>query len=98
MATITYVFTINQVAEMLGEDLQLLQVIVRNSDNLTYGNIISVVTGDDEAITALTDHGIDELNQMLSTARRSPEAWNEFLDSFVDDEELIARVKAKSPR
>lgn len=25
-------------------------------------------------------------------------AWNEFLDSFVDDEELIARVKAKSPR
>jgi hypothetical protein len=98
MATITYVFTINHVAEMLGEDLQLLQVIVRNSDNLTYGNIISVVTGDDEAITALTDDGIDELNQMLSTARRSPEAWNEFLDSFVDDEELIARVKAKSPR
>ncbi|NMN73926.1 hypothetical protein [Rhizobium sp. 57MFTsu3.2] len=98
MATITYVFTINHVAEMLGEDLQLLQVIVRNSDNLTYGNIISVVTGDDEAITALTDDGIDELNQMLSAARRSPEAWNEFLDSFVDDEELIARVKAKSPR
>jgi len=98
MATITYVFTIDHVAEMLGEDLQLLQVIVRNSDNLTYGNIISVVTGDDEAITALTDDGIDELNQMLSTARRSPEAWNEFLDSFVDDEELIARVKAKSPR
>ncbi len=66
--------------------------------NAYYGNIISVVTGDDEAITALTDDGIDELNQMLSTARRSPEAWNEFLDSFVDDEELIARVKAKSPR
>ncbi|MBZ9793462.1 hypothetical protein K9B32_25705 [Rhizobium sp. 3T7] len=98
MATITYVFTINHVAEMLGEDLELLQVIVRNSDNLTYGNIVSVVTGDDEAITALTDDRIDELNQMLSAARRSPEAWNEFLDSFVDDEELIARVKAKSPR
>jgi len=98
MATITYVFTINHVAEMLGEDVELLQVMVRNSDNLTYGNIISVVTGDDEAITALTDDGIDELNQMLSTARRSPETWNEFLDSFVDDEELIARVKAKSPR
>ncbi|MDP9812924.1 hypothetical protein J2W42_005795, partial [Rhizobium tibeticum] len=24
--------------------------------------------------------------------------WNDFLDGFVDDEELIARVKAKSPR
>ncbi|APG93336.1 hypothetical protein [Sinorhizobium americanum] len=98
MATITYVFTINHVAEMLGEDLELLKAIVRNSDNLTYGSIISVVHGDDVTITALTDDGIDELNQMLSTARRSPEAWNDFLASFVDDEELIARVKARSPR
>ncbi|TCN27629.1 transposase IS66 family protein [Sinorhizobium americanum] len=65
---------------------------------LTYGSIISVVHGDDETTTALTDDGIDELNQMLSAAHRSPEAWNDFLDSFVDDEELIARVKAKSPR
>jgi len=98
MATITYVFTINHVAEMLGEDLEFLKAIVRNSDNLTYGSIISVVTGDDETIIALTDGGIDELHQMLSAARRSPKDWDEFLDSFVDDEELIARVKAKSPR
>jgi hypothetical protein len=65
---------------------------------LTYGSIISVVHGDDETITALTDDGIDELRQMLADARRSPEAWNDFLDCFVDDEEVIARVKAKSPR
>ncbi|MFA1628119.1 hypothetical protein ACDY96_36960 [Rhizobium mongolense] len=51
MATITHVFTINHVAEMLGEDLELLEAIVNNSDNLTYGSIISVVHGDDEAIT-----------------------------------------------
>ncbi|WFU89736.1 hypothetical protein QA644_17140 [Rhizobium sp. CC1099] len=51
MATITHVFTINHVAEMLGEDLELLEAIVNNSDNLTYGSIISVVYGDDEAIT-----------------------------------------------
>ncbi|MBB3399702.1 hypothetical protein EV291_14241, partial [Rhizobium sp. BK068] len=24
--------------------------------------------------------------------------WNDFLDCFVDDEELVARFKAKSPR
>ncbi|WP_082912370.1 hypothetical protein [Sinorhizobium americanum] len=85
-------------AELLGEDLELLEAIVRNSANLTYGSIISVVHGDDETTTALSDDGIDVLNQMLSAAHRSPEAWNDFLDSFVDDEELIARVKAKSPR
>ena len=98
MATITYVFTINHVAETLGEDLELLEAIVSNSDNLTYGSIISVVHGDDETITALTDDGINELRQMLAHARRSPEEWNDFLNSFVDDDELIARIKAKSPR
>lgn len=98
MATVTHVFTIDYVAELLEEDVELLRAIIRNDDNLTYGSIISVVTGDDETITALTDDGIDELRQMLSDARRSPEAWNDFLHCFVDDEELIARVKAKSPR
>ena len=98
MATITSVFTINHVAEMLGEDLELLQAIVSNSDNLTYGSIISVVHGDDETITALTDDGIDELRQMLAHARRSTEEWNDFLEDFVLDPETVARIKAKSPR
>jgi hypothetical protein len=98
MATITYVRTIKYVAEILEEDPELLQAIVSNDDNLSYGNIISVYTGDDEAVTALTDDGMEELEQMLSHARRSPDEWNDFLDSFVDDKQLVARIKAKSPR
>lgn len=68
-----------------------------NDDNLTYGSIISVYNGEDESITALTDDGMEELEQMLSYARRSTQEWNDFVDSFVD-EELIARIKAKPPR
>ncbi|KAB1086604.1 hypothetical protein F4V91_09280 [Neorhizobium galegae] len=98
MATVTYVRTIKFVAEILEEDPELLQAIVSNDDNLSYGSIISVYTGDDESITALTDDGMEELEQMLSHARRSTDEWNDFLDSFVDDKELIARIKAKSPR
>ncbi|MER8836561.1 hypothetical protein [Mesorhizobium sp. M0909] len=74
-----------------GEDPELLQAIVTIDDNLS-----SAVS--DEAIIALTDDGIDELKQMLAHARRSTDEWNDFLDSFVDDDELIARIKAKSPR
>ncbi|MGY5795456.1 hypothetical protein ACXHXM_35580 len=59
---------------------------------------ISVYNGEDESITALTDDGMEELEQMLSSARRSTDEWNDFLDCFVDDEELVARFKAKSPR
>lgn len=71
MATVTHVFSIDYVATLLDEDAELLRAIVRNDDNLSYGNIISVVTGEDQAMTALTDDGIDELSQMLSDARRS---------------------------
>ncbi|MCM2435377.1 hypothetical protein [Agrobacterium rosae] len=98
MATITYVRTIKFVAEVLEEDPELLQAIVSNDDNLSYGSIITIYTGDDESITALTDDGMAELEQMLSHARRSTQEWNDFLDCFVDDEKLIARIKAKSPR
>lgn len=98
MAIITYVRTIKYVAEILGEDPELLRAIISNDDNLTYGSIISVYNGEDRSITALTDDGMEELEQMLSYARRSTDEWNDFLDSFVDDEELIARLKAKSPR
>lgn len=54
MATVTYVFSIDYVANLLDEDPELLQAIVSNDDNLSYGSIISVYTGPDEAITSLT--------------------------------------------
>ncbi|MBW6426142.1 hypothetical protein KX729_32850 [Rhizobium sp. XQZ8] len=100
MATITYVFTLDHVAKMLGEDLELLQAIVSNPDNLAYGSIISVIEGDDASVTALTDDGIDELTHMLSEARRCPATWAEFLDDFAifANPDAIARIKAKSTR
>ena len=46
-------------------------MIVSNDNNLSYGNIISVYTGTDEAITAVTDHGIEELSEMIFDTKRS---------------------------
>ena len=98
MATVTHVSTLDYVAKMLGEDPELLEAIVWNDDNLSYGAIISVYTGQDDTITALTDDGIDELKDMLRDARITTETWHAFLDDFVDDAELVARIKAQSPR
>ncbi|EPR11087.1 hypothetical protein M527_03170 [Sphingobium indicum IP26] len=98
MAAITLVRSLDYVARILDEEVELLEAIVWNDDNLTYGAIISVYTGPDEAITALTDIGIDELSDMLRDARRSTETWHAFLDDFVDDPELAARFKAQPPR
>lgn len=98
MSTITHVCTLDYVAKMLGEEPELLEAIVYNDDNLTYGAIISVYTGPDDTITALTDDGIDELKDMLRDARITNETWHAFLDDFVDDPDLVARIKAQTPR
>ena len=98
MATVTHVSTLDYVAKMLGEDPELLEAIVYNDDNLSYGSIISVHTGPDETVTALTDDGIEELSDMLRAARITTETWHDFLDDFVDEENLVARIKAQSPR
>ena len=42
MATTTYVCMLSHVANLLGEEMDLLEAIVSNDDNLTYGNIVSV--------------------------------------------------------
>jgi len=98
MATVTHVCTLDYVAKVLGEDPELLEAIVYNDDNLTYGAIISVYTGSDETSTALTDDGIEELQDMLRAARVTTETWHEFLDDFVHDADIVARIKAQSPR
>lgn len=98
MATITQVFTVGYVAKQLGEDPELVEAIIANDDNLSYGAIINVHTDTDEAIPALTADGIDELIDMLRSARRSSRTWAEFLEDFVSDPEIVDRVKAKAPR
>ena len=93
MATVTHVTTIDHVAKMLGEDQELLEAIVYNDDNMTYGNIISVYSGTDESITTFTDDGINEIREMLDSARQSTKDWHDFLRDFVADPDVIARVK-----
>jgi len=44
MAAVTHVYTLDSVATMLGETLDLLEAIVWNGDNLTYGAIVTVYT------------------------------------------------------
>ena len=103
MTTVSHVCTLDYVAKMPGEDPELLEAIVHNDDNLAYGAIISVHTGPDETVTALTDtaltdDGIGERKDMLREARITPRTRHDFPDDFVHDAALVARIKAQSPR
>ena len=98
MPTVGRVYTLEYVATLLGEDLEMLEAIVSNDDNLTSGSIVAICTSPDESITSLTDDGVDELSGMITCARRSPAEWDELLESFVGDQDIINRVKAQNPR
>ena len=93
MPTVTSVFTVDYVAQILDEHPDLIHAIISNEDNLTYGAIITVRTGPEEGMDALTDDGIDELASMLADARQTHDQWMEFLTDFVADPEIIETVK-----
>lgn len=98
MATVTHVFTVDHVAQILDENPDLIRAIISNDDNLSYGAIIAVCTGQEEAIDALTPDGVDELASMLKYARLTPESWQHFLDDFVADPETFENVKPLNTR
>ncbi len=97
MATVTHVHSLAYVARILAEEPELLEAITDNNDNLDYGDIITVWTGPEETMTALTDNGIDALRDLLADARRSPEAWQDFLQSFIDDPDLRTPLASAGP-
>ena len=98
MARITSVTTSAYAARLLGEAPDLIDAIIANDDNLDDGDIITIWTGPDEAITGLTDHGIRALRDMLDDARRTPDTWRNFIEGFVQDRDVAKRHKSWKPR
>jgi len=79
MARTTSVCTITYVAKMLGENLELLEEISSNDDNLDYGDIVTIWTGEDKTITSFTDDGIDSLRAFIADVRPWPGGIRQFL-------------------
>ena len=98
MAAVTHLCSIDFVAKILGEDRDLLEAIIVNDDTLNYGAIVTVHTGSEEAITALTDDGIIELKDMLAAARATDKTWNTFLEDFISDRQVIERFRCRARR
>ena len=98
MAAMTHVCTIDYIAKMPGEEVELLKTIISNDDNLTYRNIVSIHLGPDETFPALTDDGVEELADTISAARITTKTWHEFLDDFVGDADLVNQIKTQSSR
>lgn len=71
MAGIGHVFTITRVAEMLGEDEDWLHDICIEMD--PEDGRLTVLGPGEEAITAFTDFGVDNLTELVKIYKADPE-------------------------
>ena len=70
MAGISYVFTITRVAKMLGEDEDWLHETCNEMD--PEDGRLTVLGPDDEAITAFTPSGVDNLIELVEMHKANP--------------------------
>ncbi len=98
MAGTTHVYTIDHVATLIGENLELLREVASNSDNLDHGGMIHVQDGTEEGITTFTDRGTESLQAFLADVR----TWNGGVRQFLIDQQcepdLIERIMAEEQR
>jgi hypothetical protein len=94
MARPAYVLSIDHVAGMIDESLELIDIVSSNSDNIDYGEMIEVNQGTDESITTFTERGVECLQEFLADVR----TWDGGIHQFLIDEQcapdVIERIMA----
>ena len=93
----THVYTIDYVATVIGENIELIRKIAGTSDNIDYGEIIYAHDGREEGIMPLTDRGIESLQEFLADVRTWDGGVRQFLIDEQCDPEKIERIIADEP-
>jgi hypothetical protein len=94
MARSSRIYTINEVARLIGETVELVEQVTSNSDNVDYGEMVHVHDGTEYGATALTERGIECVEALLADIRTWEGGVRQFLVDQQCDPELIERVMA----
>ena len=94
MARVTHTYTIDEVAKMIGESPELIEITSANSDNIDYGEMIWVDNGTEEGIKTFTDRGIECLQELLADIRTWDGGILEFLRYEQCDPAVIELIMA----
>ena len=98
MARPTHVYTIEYVAMLIGENLELIEEVARNSDNIDYGEMIHAYDGTEEGVTTFTERGVESLKEFLADVRTWECGVRQFLVDEQCDPEVIKRIMADEPK
>jgi hypothetical protein len=94
MARSKHIYTLKEVAVMIGENLELLEEITANSDNIAEGEMFYVRDGSEDGTTGLTENGVNDLQELLADIRTWDGGIREFLKREQCDPEIIERILA----
>ena len=94
MARSTRLYTINEAARLMGENLELVEEVTSNSDNVDYGEMVHIHDGTDCGQTAFTERGIECVEELLEDIRTWDGGIRKFLVGQRCDPEMIERVMA----
>ena len=97
MARPTLLYSIEYVATLIGENLELLEEVTRNSDNIDDGEMINVSDGTEQGIIAFTDRGIENLQEFLADVRLQVGGIHQFLMDSQCDREVMQRIMVDVP-
>jgi hypothetical protein len=87
-------FTTAVAAKHLGENVDLVDQVLSNSDNLDEGDLAHVHDGTEVGITIITGRGIEALEELLADIRTWPGGIRQFLIDEHCDPETIERIMA----
>lgn len=94
MARSRFIYTLNQVAGMIGANLELIEEVTANSDNISEGELVYVSDRTEDDTKGLTENGIKELQSLLADIRTWDGGIREFLINTKCDPEIIDRIMA----
>ena len=94
MARSRFIYTLKEVAGMIGENLELIEEVTANSDNITEGELVYVHDGSEDGTKGLTEDGIDDLQNLLADIRTWDGGIRQFLIDEQCDPDMIERVMA----
>jgi hypothetical protein len=94
MARSKHIYTLKEVAVMIGENLELLEEITDNPDNIADGEMFYVRDGSEDGTKGLTENGVNDLQELLADIRTWDGGIREFLISEQCNPEMIKRILA----
>lgn len=94
MARSKTIYTLKEVAVMIGENLELLEEVTANSDNIAEGEMVHVSDGSEYGTRGLTADGVEGLQELLADIRTWDGGIREFLIDEQCDPEMIERIMA----